>query len=131
MDMIEFYVVFFFFSSRRRHTRWPRDWSSDVCSSDLGRRGGARDRDRVAGVPESRLRAHQARPDAARDRRWTEPVRPAAHGTAGVHLREHRPPGGMRILVTGAAGFLGSHLCDRLLALGHRAVGMDTFITGY
>src|SRR5207253_4960225 len=26
----------FFFSSRRRHTRWPRDWSSDVCSSDLG-----------------------------------------------------------------------------------------------
>src|SRR5690625_2195539 len=28
---------FFFFSSRRRHTRWPRDWSSDVCSSDLSR----------------------------------------------------------------------------------------------
>src|SRR5690625_6014529 len=28
--------VLFFFSSRRRHTRWPRDWSSDVCSSDLG-----------------------------------------------------------------------------------------------
>src|SRR5437870_13853987 len=27
--------IFFFFSSRRRHTRWPRDWSSDVCSSDL------------------------------------------------------------------------------------------------
>src|SRR5437870_2365712 len=29
------YFLFFFFSSRRRHTRWPRDWSSDVCSSDL------------------------------------------------------------------------------------------------
>src|SRR5690625_5771314 len=29
--------VMFFFSSRRRHTRWPRDWSSDVCSSDLTR----------------------------------------------------------------------------------------------
>src|SRR5204862_7432244 len=28
--------VFFFFSSRRRHTRSLRDWSSDVCSSDLG-----------------------------------------------------------------------------------------------
>src|SRR6266487_665590 len=27
---------FFFFSSRRRHTRWTGDWSSDVCSSDLG-----------------------------------------------------------------------------------------------
>src|SRR5690625_6598074 len=34
----------FFFSSRRRHTRWPRDWSSDVCSSDLGRRGDRGDR---------------------------------------------------------------------------------------
>src|SRR5436309_15346818 len=28
-------VVVFFFSSRRRHTRFSRDWSSDVCSSDL------------------------------------------------------------------------------------------------
>src|SRR5215510_48138 len=33
-------VFFFFFSSRRRHTRWPRDWSSDVCSSDLAIREG-------------------------------------------------------------------------------------------
>src|SRR2546429_4065123 len=30
-----FLLVFFFFSSRRRHTRCSRDWSSDVCSSDL------------------------------------------------------------------------------------------------
>ena len=30
-----FGCVFFFFSSRRRHTRYWRDWSSDVCSSDL------------------------------------------------------------------------------------------------
>src|SRR5215471_20846436 len=29
------YIFFFFFSSRRRHTRSLRDWSSDVCSSDL------------------------------------------------------------------------------------------------
>src|SRR6266853_3188374 len=29
-------LVFFFFSSRRRHTRFDCDWSSDVCSSDLG-----------------------------------------------------------------------------------------------
>src|SRR5690606_39982696 len=29
------YMLYFFFSSRRRHTRFSRDWSSDVCSSDL------------------------------------------------------------------------------------------------
>src|SRR6266700_6397059 len=32
---MRFIVFFFFFSSRRRHTRFSRDWSSDVCSSDL------------------------------------------------------------------------------------------------
>ena len=36
----------------------------------------------------------------------------------------------MRILITGAAGFLGSHLSERLLADGHEVVGMDNFITG-
>src|SRR5207249_5198161 len=34
--LVEFIIfLFFFFSSRRRHTRSKRDWSSDVCSSDL------------------------------------------------------------------------------------------------
>src|SRR3989338_4038214 len=32
---LDFWLLFFFFSSRRRHTRWNCDWSSDVCSSDL------------------------------------------------------------------------------------------------
>jgi len=36
----------------------------------------------------------------------------------------------MRILLTGAAGFLGSHLCDYLIEKGHEVVGMDNFITG-
>jgi dTDP-glucose 4,6-dehydratase len=36
----------------------------------------------------------------------------------------------MRILITGAAGFLGSHLCDRLLQMEHEIIGMDNFITG-
>src|SRR4029077_1618889 len=35
-----FVISFFFFSSRRRHTRFKCDWSSDVCSSDLAFRGG-------------------------------------------------------------------------------------------
>jgi len=36
----------------------------------------------------------------------------------------------MRVLLTGAAGFLGSHLTDRLIAEGHEVIGMDNFITG-
>src|SRR3989449_11276538 len=58
-----FMHYFFFFSSRRRHTRCSRDWSSDVCSSDLrsspargctayepARAGGDRGGDRAAGA---------------------------------------------------------------------------------
>jgi dTDP-glucose 4,6-dehydratase len=37
----------------------------------------------------------------------------------------------MRVLITGAAGFLGSHLCDRFLAEGHAVVGLDNFVTGH
>src|SRR6476620_12001166 len=47
-------LVFFFFSSRRRHTRYWRDWSSDVCSSDLSVR-----------------RRRRRWPAAARCRWWT------------------------------------------------------------
>jgi len=36
----------------------------------------------------------------------------------------------MRVLITGAAGFLGSHLTDRFLAAGHAVVGMDNLLTG-
>jgi dTDP-glucose 4,6-dehydratase len=38
--------------------------------------------------------------------------------------------GAMNILITGAAGFLGSHLCDRFIKEGHSIIGMDNFVTG-
>src|SRR5690348_18467348 len=50
----------FFFSSRRRHTRWTGDWSSDVCSSDLrryrraGRRVGDQRADRLSRIGRER-----------------------------------------------------------------------------
>jgi dTDP-glucose 4,6-dehydratase len=37
----------------------------------------------------------------------------------------------VRVLITGAAGFLGSHLCDRFLAEGHDVIGLDNFVTGH
>lgn len=36
----------------------------------------------------------------------------------------------MRILLTGVAGFIGSHLADKLIARGHEVIGLDNFITG-
>src|SRR6267154_4536714 len=36
----------------------------------------------------------------------------------------------MRILITGGAGFIGSHLCDRLIADGHEVICLDNFFTG-
>jgi dTDP-glucose 4,6-dehydratase len=37
----------------------------------------------------------------------------------------------VRVLITGAAGFLGSHLCDRFLRDGHEVIGLDNFLTGH
>ena len=36
----------------------------------------------------------------------------------------------MRVLITGAAGFLGSHLCDKLIKENHQVIGMDNFVSG-
>src|SRR5690606_31234603 len=46
------WFLLFFFSSRRRHTRFSRDWSSDVCSSDLSPCGTAATRRVLATVPQ-------------------------------------------------------------------------------
>src|SRR2546421_8273779 len=45
------FAFFFFFSSRRRHTRSDRDWSSDVCSSDLSRTLAVTVLSQIAGLP--------------------------------------------------------------------------------
>ena len=37
----------------------------------------------------------------------------------------------MKILITGVAGFLGSHLAERLIRMNHRVVGVDNMLTGY
>src|SRR2546430_6789702 len=54
--------VFFFFSSRRRHTRFDCDWSSDVCSSDLGVEEGPGELEvEVAGVQLGVAQRHEPR----------------------------------------------------------------------
>src|SRR5947209_12397212 len=74
---VVFFFFFFFFSSRRRHTRYWRDWSSDVCSSDLagpGRRLSARPQGAVRQV---RLRLRALRPFRRRLHPLPDQFRPA------------------------------------------------------
>ncbi|HNK40457.1 MAG TPA: GDP-mannose 4,6-dehydratase, partial [Flavobacteriales bacterium] len=52
----------------------------------------------------------------------TKPTGPARKGKAATAKE--------RVLITGAAGFLGSHLCDRFLKEGYHVIGMDNLITG-
>src|SRR5256885_15008671 len=60
------FFFFFFFSSRRRHTRLQGDWSSDVCSSDLGQRRDQLRQQRATGPGgPAALRRHVRRPRIA------------------------------------------------------------------
>src|SRR3989338_10975383 len=69
------YFVCFFFSSRRRHTRWNCDWSSDVCSSDLPRwgrdRGTSIDRHYIEGFLETHRADVRGRALEVRDSTYT------------------------------------------------------------
>src|SRR5260370_22485945 len=84
--------IFFFFSSRRRHTRFKCDWSSDVCSSDLGKRparlpltrGGLRTRGRGR---RAGLFPYEAEPGAV------GPLRPTAAGGGSTRRSEERRVG--------------------------------------
>src|SRR5256884_2798815 len=96
---------FFFFSSRRRHTRCSRDWSSDVCSSDLG--AVRRKRSQVASrnrqhLGHSPLRGHQKKPREA-CRRGARAVRTeenvlAVGGSEERRVGESVDLGGRRII---------------------------------
>src|SRR5690625_7143001 len=56
---------YYFFSSRRRHTRWPRDWSSDVCSSDL-RKGTQQYQDQIEQLGTQKARLEDAKRELQR-----------------------------------------------------------------
>src|SRR2546429_3284096 len=77
-NWIEMRAICFFFSSRRRHTRCSRDWSSDVCSSDLRRPDHAGDPQRG---PEAALRDRRrgARPRPARSEEHTSELQSRLH----------------------------------------------------
>src|SRR5712691_11030878 len=67
---------------------------------------------------------------------WLHPVLASWDRWAGIgrpstnDLLEWYGGFSLRHLISGAAGFIGSHLCDRLLADGHQVVGLDNLITG-
>src|SRR5207253_110892 len=80
------FIFFFFFSSRRRHTRWPRDWSSDVCSSDLStnaRRKCRRDSTRSASS--TFIASRTAKPTPL-------PTRPSTRPKASRPIRPRQSP---------------------------------------
>src|SRR3989440_7017068 len=94
-------VTFFFFSSRRRHTRSDRDWSSDVCSSDLElRRLGCREELYLATAEPTQLTGDPLRRRPAvgvvgRVRRhgWdSQKIGELAQQTVGVHGAENLEP---------------------------------------
>ena len=62
----------------------------------------------------------------------SNPIKRGAHYHPRIHGLDAGEHCGylIRILVTGGAGFLGSHLCDELLSMGHEVVSVDNFYTG-
>src|SRR2546429_3471161 len=78
-------VIFFFFSSRRRHTRCSRDWSSDVCSSDLQTPIVLQAEERP--VPLRRMIAIERKPDRLQDRIDPDDAEQREHRSE----REHDP----------------------------------------
>src|SRR5256886_5472981 len=108
MRAIEYVVARFFFSSRRRHTRFDCDWSSDVCSSDLhieltDRRDAPRDSCIVAEIPPPEFGDvyRQARADLA------VVLRGRKRSKSGTLARP------VEVQIVGAAFFDGNHRSRR------------------
>src|SRR5690606_30518115 len=77
--------VVFFFSSRRRHTRFSRDWSSDVCSSDLAViRAGEDDDGRIGVVAQRRTDLFRAPPG------WQQWIAPSENRQEGAAYASER-----------------------------------------
>src|SRR5256885_5396532 len=80
---------FFFFSSRRRHTRLQGDWSSDVCSSDLGLESLQRQApgERMKGTPDNTVILHWNECQTAwMELPWRDWVRFQGHGRGGTKI---------------------------------------------
>src|SRR5206468_7141405 len=90
------------FSSRRRHTRSDRDWSSDVCSSDLPGRDGAR---RGVGRPRAKPAGPEATKGPWQEAPWRKRRAFAPHSTATVVDHLHG------VATTGASFEIGRASC--------------------
>src|SRR5271154_2961860 len=80
-------------------------------------------------VPLARFRSRAWGDGHSGRRRCPQPARPGHVAALGLHLRRYRSLMA-RIVVTGGAGFVGSHLCDALIARGDRVVVLDNLVTG-
>ena len=96
------------------------------------RRLRARGPHRVGRVPLGRPRRRRPAHGPAGRGRHPQRARPGRAATGRLRLLRHRPhvTSGRRVVVAGGAGFIGSHLCERLLERGDEVVAVDNFLTG-
>src|SRR5207249_447385 len=107
------FVVDFFFASRRRHTRAKRDWSSDVCSSDLRGRGRENERGRFRSPTEDLM------PDEDREEAEEGEAQAPPEGSAelSVIYEDHHDDGGQ-----GYEGRTGERKADDAVADRRKSV---------
>jgi hypothetical protein len=123
-----------FLCGPRRGQRSPR-WSRSRSEPEAGRRWGSRsdafatltNRNRSRNFSPSCLGSAVAQPVAADH---SGLIGSASVVRVTTRLARAGEIVRMRVLITGAAGFLGSHLCDRFLADGHAVLGVNNFLTG-